>query len=141
VLALFADRLSILAIETLLAVLSIGMGTLLPVTTVSVQNAVEPHEMGTATGTVNFFRSLGGAFLVAIFGAVVLGGAGLAGRALSFETMAAEAARSGVDLSDVFRWMFAAAALGFALALAFVSRMEERPLKGRDPKAPPAHAE
>jgi EmrB/QacA subfamily drug resistance transporter len=140
-LALFADRLSILAIETLLAVLSIGMGTLLPVTTVSVQNAVEPHEMGTATGTVNFFRSLGGAFLVAIFGAIVLGGAGLSGRALSFETMAAEAARSGVDLSDVFRWMFAAAALGFALALAFVSRMEERPLKGRDPNAPPAHAE
>jgi MFS family permease len=125
----------VLAIEALLAVLSIGMGTLLPVTTVSVQNAVEPHEMGTATGTVNFFRSIGGAFLVALFGAIVLGGADLSGRALSFETMAAEAARSGVDLSDVFRWMFLAAAIGFALALAFVSRMEERPLKGR-----PAHA-
>jgi EmrB/QacA subfamily drug resistance transporter len=135
VLAAFAGRLSVLAIEALLAVLSIGMGTLLPVTTVSVQNAVEPYEMGTATGTVNFFRSIGGAFLVALFGAIVLGGADLSGRALSFETMAAEAARSGVDLSDVFRWMFLAAAVGFALALAFVSRMEERPLKGR-----PAHA-
>jgi EmrB/QacA subfamily drug resistance transporter len=132
-LAAFADRLSLLWVEVLLATLSIGLGTLLPVTTVAVQNAVEPHEMGTATSTVSFFRSLGGAFLVAIFGAIVLGAAGLSGRALSFETMAAEAARSGVELSDVFRWMFLAATLGLALALAFVSRMEERPLKGRGP--------
>jgi predicted MFS family arabinose efflux permease len=132
-LAAFADRLSLLWVEVLLAALSIGLGTLLPVTTVAVQNSVEPHEMGTATSTVSFFRSLGGAFLVAIFGAIVLGAAGLSGRALSFETMAAEAARSGVELSDVFRWMFLAATLGLALALAFVSRMEERPLKGRGP--------
>ncbi len=122
-------------VEVLLAVISIGMGTLLPVSTVSIQNAVEPYQMGTATGTANFFRSLGGAFLVAVFGAIVLGGAGLNGHAASFESLAASAVRSGIDLGAVFRWMFVAALVGFALALAFLSRMEEWPLKGR-----PAHA-
>ena len=38
------------------------------------QNAVKPHQLGTATGTLNFFRTLGGAIIVAIFGAIVLGG-------------------------------------------------------------------
>jgi hypothetical protein len=35
-----------------------------------------------------------------------------------------------VNLGGVFRWVFAAALLGFALALAFLIRMEERPLRG-----------
>ena len=56
----------------MLGIISIGLGTLLPVTMVATQNAVAPHQMGTATGTANFFRSLGGAFIVAIFGAIVL---------------------------------------------------------------------
>ncbi len=38
------------------------------------QNAVKPHQLGTATGTLNFFRTLGGAIVVAVFGAIVLGG-------------------------------------------------------------------
>jgi EmrB/QacA subfamily drug resistance transporter len=130
-LAAFAETLPVAGVEVLLAVISIGMGTLLPVSTVSIQNAVEPHQMGTATGTANFFRSLGGAFLVAVFGAIVLGGAGLSGHAANFESLAAEAVRSGIDLGAVFRWMFVAALAGFALALAFLSRMEEWPLKGR----------
>ena len=53
---------------------SVGLGTMLPVTTVSVQNAVSVHQLGTATGTMNFFRSLGGALVVAAFGAILLGG-------------------------------------------------------------------
>ena len=66
-------------IEVMLGVLSIGLGTMLPVTTVSIQNAVALHELGTATGTANFFRSLGGAFIVALFGAIILGMSGLRG--------------------------------------------------------------
>jgi Na+/H+ antiporter NhaC len=96
---------------------------------VTTQNAVPPHEMGTATGTANFFRSLGGAFIVAVFGAIVLGGTGMGG-AVSFETLAASAAGSGVDLADVFAYVFMATMAGFGLALAFLFRMEERPLRG-----------
>ncbi|HZH50567.1 MAG TPA: MDR family MFS transporter [Microvirga sp.] len=132
--AVLGERLSLAGIEVILAVVSIGLGTLLPVSTVSIQNAVLPHELGTATGAANFFRSLGGALIVAVFGAIVLGGTGLSGAA-SFETLAAVAAQSGVNLSDVFGSVFAAASLGFGLALAFLLAMEERPLKGSAVKA------
>ena len=84
----------------------------------SIQNAVHPHELGTATGTANFFRSLGGAFIVAIFGAIVLGATGLAKGSLHAERIVAPARQSGADLAAVFRYVFAAACIGFALALA-----------------------
>jgi MFS family permease len=133
-LAAMGRDLPIAAVEVLLAVISIGLGTLLPVTLVTTQNAVPPHEMGTATGTANFFRSLGGAFIVAVFGAIVLGGTGMGG-AVSFETLAASAAGSGVDLADVFAYVFMATMAGFGLALAFLFRMEERPLRGSPGRA------
>ena len=137
VLAARAGDCRSLAIEILLGLLSVGLGTLLPVTTVSIQNAVAPHQLGTATGTANFFRSLGGAFVVAIFGAIVLGASGLGSSLRGLDDLAAAAAQSGIDLSAVFRWVFAAATMGFLLALLFLWRMEERPLRG---SAPPAKA-
>ena len=63
-----------------LGIAGIGMGTLFPVTTVSVQNAVLPYQLGTATGVMNFFRSLGGALMVSVFAAIVLGGGGTQGK-------------------------------------------------------------
>lgn len=126
--------LPIVAVEIILGVLSIGLGTILPVTTVSIQNAVALHDLGTATGAANFFRSLGGALIVAVFGAILLGMSGLQG-AGSFESLGEVAARSGVDLSDVFRYIFAAAATGFALALGFLVAMKELPLRGSAVKA------
>jgi EmrB/QacA subfamily drug resistance transporter len=134
-LAALADPLPIAAIEVLLALISAGLGTLLPVTTVAIQNAVKPHELGTATGTANFSRSLGGALIVAIFGAIILGGTGVSGRGLSPETLADAISNGGVDLATIFRFIFAAAVLGFALSLAFVAMMEERPLRGSSAKA------
>ena len=41
----------------ILALASVGLGTIFPLTLVSIQNAVLPHQMGTATGSLNFFRS------------------------------------------------------------------------------------
>ncbi len=40
-----------------LRAISIGLGTILPVCTVAIQNAVEVHHLGTATSIVNFFFS------------------------------------------------------------------------------------
>jgi EmrB/QacA subfamily drug resistance transporter len=134
-LALQAEHLSLAAIEVVLGLLSMGLGTLLPVATVSIQNAVMPHQLGTATGTANFLRSLGGAFVVAIFGAIVLGTSGLGSHLRGLDNLAAAAAQGGIDLSSVFRWVFAAAAAGFAFALLFLWRMEERPLRGAVPPA------
>jgi EmrB/QacA subfamily drug resistance transporter len=134
VLAMYGQSLSIMTVETILAIISVGLGTVLPVTMVTTQNAVAPHQMGTATGTANFFRSLGGAFIVAIFGAIVLSGSGLSGAA-SFESLSAVAAQSGIDLADVFSHVFIAAIVGFGLSLAFLLALEERPLRGSAIKA------
>jgi len=133
-LAAFARGMPLAMIEVLLAIISIGLGTLLPVSTVAIQNAVTVRELGTATGAANFFRSLGGALIVAVFGAIVLSGAGLSG-AGSFESLAGAAAQSGIDLAGVFAYVFAAAVVGFGLSLAFLIAMEERPLRGNAVKA------
>ena len=51
-------------------VLGLGMGLVMPVIVLAVQNAVDPHDLGTATASTTFFRSMGGSFGVAIFGAI-----------------------------------------------------------------------
>lgn len=116
-------------IEVALAVLSIGLGTLLPVTTVAIQNSVDLHQLGTATGTMNFFRQLGGALMVALLGAIVLGGAGVSAEALPGEPVRGVIG-AAADMAPVFRWTFAAAAAALGLALAGLIVMEERPLRG-----------
>ena len=54
-----------------MAILGAGLGATMPVLTLAVQNAAPPQDLGVATSAVNFFRSLGGAFGVAVFGAVL----------------------------------------------------------------------
>lgn len=54
-----------------LACLGVGIGLIMQVITLAVQNSVETRDMGTATASVNFFRSMGGAMGVAMFGAVL----------------------------------------------------------------------
>ncbi len=124
--------------ELIFALLSLGLGTMLPVTTISIQNAVAPHQMGTATGSMNFFRQLGGAMIVAVFGAILLSGfQGRLDAGLTHESLASIAA-AGPALADVFRVIFIAAALGIALAGAALWAMEERPLRGGERPPPVA---
>ncbi|MBV9078000.1 MAG: MFS transporter [Methylobacteriaceae bacterium] len=118
------------ALITLLGLSSVGLGSLLPVATVSVQNAVDPGHLGTATATMNFCRQLGGALLVAAFGALVLGGGSVHG--LSPDSFV----RGGADLSASFGRLFWAATAGLAGSLAFLVSMEERPLRERRATAP-----
>src|SRR6266540_6666914 len=53
-----------------LTLIGFGAGTVYPVATVSIQNAVPAHQVGTATGAMNFFRALASALAVAIMGAI-----------------------------------------------------------------------
>jgi EmrB/QacA subfamily drug resistance transporter len=50
----------------------IGLGCVLPVMIVVIQNAVDVRDLGTGTASNSFFRSMGGSFGVALFGAVLL---------------------------------------------------------------------
>jgi len=58
-------------IEVSLVILGMGFGLVMPNLMVAIQNAVLPVEMGSATATSAFFRSLGGTFGVAISGAIM----------------------------------------------------------------------
>jgi hypothetical protein len=49
----------------------IGVGFVMQVIVLSVQNTVDHAHMGTATAATNFFRSMGSAFGVAIAGAII----------------------------------------------------------------------
>lgn len=118
-------ELSFVLAEILLALVGIGVGSVLPVTTVAIQNAVPMHQLGTATGVMGFFRSLGGAIAVAGFGALVLGGARGHGPVPQLLAGAAE---------PIFRAMFLTAAAGFAVAFVWLALMEERPLRSGAPK-------
>jgi hypothetical protein len=51
----------------------VGVGLIMPVLVLAVQNSVEHSDMGVATSSNNFFRSLGGAFGTALLGAVFTG--------------------------------------------------------------------
>jgi MFS family permease len=52
------------------AVLGIGMGFLMQITSVIVQNSVHPRDIGVASSSRTFFQQIGGSLGVALFGAV-----------------------------------------------------------------------
>jgi EmrB/QacA subfamily drug resistance transporter len=52
-------------------VLGLGLGMVMQVLVLAVQNAVPPREIGTATSSATFFRQMGGSFGTAIFGAIM----------------------------------------------------------------------
>jgi EmrB/QacA subfamily drug resistance transporter len=114
------------------AVVGYGVGSVFPIATVCVQNAVWRHEVGTATGALNFFRQLTSALAVAIMGAILLAGLGFAPErgGAGADVLVANAAAAGGNVAGVFQWVFAAA-LAFSL-IAFIALilMEERPLHG-----------
>jgi EmrB/QacA subfamily drug resistance transporter len=55
----------------LMFVFGAGLGLTMQVVVTAVQNSVERKHMGTATASVTFFRSMGGAIGVALFGAIL----------------------------------------------------------------------
>ncbi|MBE7555945.1 MAG: MFS transporter [Anaerolineales bacterium] len=68
-----------------LALMGVGMGLSIPAFLIAVQSTVRPREMGAATSTLQFSRSIGGALGVSVMGAV-----------LSFR-LAARLAEAGLD--------------------------------------------
>ena len=59
-----------LRLSVAMVVLGFGLGLVMPVLVLAVQNAVPRAEMGVATAASIFFRSIGGSFGVAIFGTI-----------------------------------------------------------------------
>ena len=135
-LAIFPSSLPFWAYVAVLVVANAGIGTMFPVTVAAIQNVVERHQMGTATGMMNFFRGLGGALLVAGFGAVLFGqlfhllGASPAG---GLTPQVLDKLKHVADAPLIFRPIFAMGSVGLALSFLVLWSMEEKPIRGREP--------
>jgi MFS family permease len=131
-LAMAPSGFSPLAALALITVVGFGLGPTFPFTVVVVQNAVAMHELGIATGAMNFFRALGATFLVALFGAIMLAGVPMV------RGVPVDPARVGSDAGQAFGLVFAAAMLCLAIAIASILALEERPLRGANAPTPAA---
>ncbi len=157
--ALFA--LSRLAVDTPYVLIAVcmfffgaGLGLTMQVVVTAVQNSVARQHMGTATASVTFFRSMGGAIGTALFGAIL--NTRLAdhlGEVIPAQARAGGAAGSANDVTaiqalpepikgwvleaftrsmdDVFLVAVPFMAVAFVIALT----MREKPLIGRSPAA------
>ncbi len=132
-----------------LTLIGFGAGTVYPVATVSIQNAVPAHQVGTATGAMNFFRALASTLAVAVMGAILFSALGATPeRSTGVELLVESASAAGIDIAMVFRFVFLAADAFVLAAFIAVLLMEERPLRGpattqsrASTEAPPAPAE
>ena len=134
-------------------VVGAGLGFSMQTVLTAVQNSVEPRDMGTATSSMTFFRSMGGALGTAIFGAVLnsrlayhmaasaadlpAGGTGAAG-GIDFSNMAAIASLPAQvqtvvlqAFTDAMDDVFLAAIPFVVIALVMAFLIPEVHLKGR----------
>ena len=70
-LSVMSSGTSILVISLSMLLLGLGFGMVLQVSLLAVQNVAPHSDLGVATSSTQFFRSMGGSFGVAIFGAIL----------------------------------------------------------------------
>jgi EmrB/QacA subfamily drug resistance transporter len=143
-----------------MVVLGVGMGFLMQTTMLIAQNSVETRDLGVASSTATFFRSIGGSFGLALFGAIFIRtlkddiaarlGQGPADQIVggsvqidpaklgAMPAPARDALLHGIanGLSQVFLW-----AIPFAVVVAVLALfIKEIPLRG-SPTEPPADSD
>lgn len=99
-----------------LTVIGVGVGFFIQIVVLAGQNTVAVRDLGVATGTLNFFKTYGGATAGAVFGAL------LAARLPSSPDASPAALLPAYH--DLFAWSVPLMVIAFALAL----RMRELPL-------------
>jgi MFS family permease len=127
--ALALTTLPLWGLLLLLAVFGLGLGTVFPISVVSIQNAVARSQVGTATGAMNFVRALMASFMVAAFSAILLMALG-ADISLSGEHRGPVSFIAASDMVSAFHYVFAAAAALMAFGALSMILMEEKPLAG-----------
>jgi MFS family permease len=136
-LGFFSQSLTIGSATVLFTLFGLGIGPIFPITMVAAQNAVDPRDMGTVTGTLGFARALGAAIATAAAASLVLG-------LISLWVVGAEHIQSlddlvrspldehaRLDVTRAFGAVFFAVAAVIALGLCVYARVVEKPLRGR----------
>ena len=138
---------SIAAADVYMVVLGLGLGFVMQVLVLAVQNAVEYRELGVATSGATLFRSMGGAIGVPIFGAIFANQLdvnlaeafplGVGGGDSSFQGSPAEIAKLPPEIhqpfitayADSLSVVFGIAAIVALLAFALTWFLREVPLR------------
>jgi len=139
-------------VATFIGLLGVGIGGAMPATLVAAQNAAEARDIGAATASVAFFRSLGGSFGAAFLWGILLaaldarltqaGAGGMAdallrgGGAASTATPAVRALVP-VALTHGFHLAFAAGAVIMLAAAGLTLLWKEIPLRGGGARVEP----
>jgi MFS family permease len=117
VLAWRVTTVSLWEFEMLLVLIGAGFGTMPPLAATALQNNVSVHTFGSAVATMQFSRNLFATMMVAVFGVLVLSGPD----ALN------SAGPAHYSVQGFFR-VFVAVAASFAVSLAAIIRLTEKPL-------------
>ncbi len=126
-------------VDAALVLLGLSLGLVMPNITTAVQSAVQPADIGVATGTLGFFRSLGAAVGVASAGCILqailharAAGLGVAAN-LGLDQMRAlppgPRAEMLAGYGEALAWIFALAGVATLVAFAIALRMPERALR------------
>jgi EmrB/QacA subfamily drug resistance transporter len=145
VLAFTADRISAPIAAVILTIAGLGIGPAYPASSVAALNAVEPRDMGVASGSLIFARALGSAIMIAVATALVLA---LAAEALpnggrgGLEELVRATLTPGARaiVAHSFGIMFGAAAVMLAVGLGIFACVEDRLLRDKPGAANPAPA-
>ncbi len=140
-LGLASESISTGGAAILLMLFGFGIGPIFPITMVAAQNAVEPNDIGTVTGTLGFARALGAAIFTAaatslvlgLISAWVIGAEDIASLDDLVRRPLSEVAR--VEVARAFGAVFIAVAAAIALGFAVYARVVERPLRSRPARA------
>ncbi len=97
-----------------LVIVGVGLGFFVQVSLLAGQNAVDGQYLGVATGALNFFKSIGGAFGAAIFGAIL--------------TAQLHAADTITAVVSAYNTVFFCCVPTMAVALILAMRIREKPL-------------
>jgi EmrB/QacA subfamily drug resistance transporter len=120
-------------LATALLVYGLGLGQVIGLLVMVVQNAAPPHQLGVATTALRLFQTLGGALGAAVFGAVFGAGRAPGGAAALASLPAGEraAALAGVVHALDIVFLSAGSVMALAMVLAVVLRARRVPAEVR----------
>jgi EmrB/QacA subfamily drug resistance transporter len=135
-------------LATYMLIFGLGLGCQMQTLMTAVQNSIDPRDMGAATGSVTFFRQMGGALGTATFGAIFgirlshyVQGSGQTGPAPDLNDLAAiqalpEPVRTSVltAMANALDDLFLVGVPIVAVALLVAIFLPELPLRGDGPR-------
>ena len=125
-LALAAFGISIPLVLVALGLISFCTGAVAIICTIAIQNALAPHQFGTATAAMNFMRALSSALVVAFIGAIL---PVAVGETSIFDTPANLAIDGPDRAAIIFRRMFLSTGVLYLFSMIALAVMEKRPLR------------